>query len=191
MAVHFIRPILPELWATFLLALVALAAGVNLGWIDKNQATFRAFSWLKAGVGVACLVLAAFLVTSWAIQGPGVTWKPYSEKILQEAQRVGKPVIIDFYATWCAPCRELEEITFHDDSVVKQVESDFLMVKVDVTKGGNPLHERLLKEYDVRGVPTIVFLAPNGQERRELRLVDYLPPEQFLGLIAEAKKAGN
>ena len=54
------------------------------------------------------------------------------------------------------------------------------MVKVDVTKGGNPYHEELLKEYGVKGVPTIVFLDAEGQERTDLRLVDYLPANQFL-----------
>jgi thiol:disulfide interchange protein DsbD len=191
MAVHFIRPILPELWATFSLAAVALAAGVHLGWIDRNQANFRAFQWMKSGSGVACLVLATFLVTSWAMQGPGVTWKPYSEQTLHEAQKLKKPVIIDFYATWCAPCRELEGVTFHDASIVKEAESDFVMVKVDVTKGGNKPHERLLQEYGVKGVPTIVFLDPNGKERQDLRLMDYLPPDQFLGRMAELKKTGR
>jgi len=191
MAVHFLGPILPELWATFSLAVVALAAGLHLGWVDKNQAGFSAFRWLKAGVGVACLVLATFLITSWMMRGPGVAWKPYSEQTLQEAQNLKKPVIIDFYATWCTPCRELEDVTFHDASIVKEAESDFVMVKVDVTKGGNKLHERLLQEYGVKGVPTIVFLNANGQERRDLRLVDYIPANQFLGRMAELKKTGR
>jgi thiol:disulfide interchange protein DsbD len=188
MAVHFLRPILPELWATLSLAAVALAAGLHLGWIDQNQANFSAFRWLKAGVGVACLVLATFLVTSWSMRGPGIDWKPYSEQTLREAQNLKKPVIIDFYATWCTPCRELEDVTFHDASIVKEAESGFVMVKVNVTKAGNKLHERLLQEYSVKGVPTIVFLNASGQERRDLRLVDYIPPDQFLGRMAELKK---
>ena len=191
MAVHFIRPLLSEPWATFFVALVALATGVHLGWIDKTKTNFRAFPWLKTGVGVACLVLTTFLVTSWAMKGPGVAWRPYSQETLQEAQKLRKPVIIDFYATWCSPCRELEEVTFHDASVAKEAESDFVMVKVDVTKGGDKLHERLLQEYAVKGVPTIVFLDRYGKERRDLRLVDYLPPDQFLGRMAELKKTSR
>ena len=162
-----------------------------MGWIDKSQANFRAFPWLKGGTGVAGLVLATFFLTSLAMQGPGVSWKPYSEETLKEAQNLKKPVIIDFYATWCTPCRELEEVTFQDASVVKKAESDFVMVKVDLTKGGNPLHERLLQEYGIKGVPTIVFLDPSGKEKRDLRLVDFLPPDQFLGCMARVKKSGE
>jgi thiol:disulfide interchange protein DsbD len=191
MAAHFMRPILPGEWGIFLLALVALAAGVHLGWIDKNQASFRAFPWLKGGVGIACLVLATFLVTSWAMRGAGVAWKPFSEEILKEALGLKRPVIIDFYATWCTPCRELEDVTFHDAAVVKQAQTDFAMVKVDVTKGGNPVHERLLQQYHVKGVPTIVFLDAMGKEREDLRLVDFLPPDQFLGRMAEVVRGDN
>jgi thiol:disulfide interchange protein DsbD len=180
MAAHFIRPLLPGQGGTILIALVALAAGLHLGWIDKSQANFRAFPVLKSGAGIAGLVLATFLVASMAMRGPGVTWKPYTEETLKEAQTLKKPVIIDFYATWCTPCRELEEVTLHQPEVVQLAEKDFTMVKVDVTKGGNLYHEELLKKYNVKGVPTIVFLDVDGKERADLRLVDYLPPDKFL-----------
>ncbi len=187
MAGYFIRPLIPESWGIFLLSFISIFAGVHLGWLDKNKANFQAFSWIKIATGLACLVIATSLITSWVIRGPGVAWQPYSDQILTEAQKLRKPVIIDFYASWCAPCRELEERTFHNPSVVEQAEKDFIMIKVDLTRNGNPVHERLLKQYEVRGVPTVVFLDSNGKERQELRLVDYLPPDQFLNYMAALK----
>jgi thiol:disulfide interchange protein DsbD len=180
MAVHFIRPILPDMLKIALPVAVALAAGLHLGWIDKNEANFKAFPWLKIFTGTACLVLATFWITSWAMRGPGISWHSYSEQTLQEAKAQGKPVIIDFYADWCTPCREFEEVTFHQPDLVRLAEKDFVMVKVDVTKGGNPYHEELLQKYAIKGVPTIVFLDAAGRELPHLRLVDYLPPDQFL-----------
>jgi thiol:disulfide interchange protein DsbD len=191
MAAYFIRPILPKTIGIFLLAAVALAAGLHLGWISRVQASFRAFNWLKSAALVVGLVTAALLTSSWMMKGPGVTWQPYSDQLLSEARQLKKPVIIDFYADWCAPCRELDEITFHNSEIVKQAKRDFVMIKVDLTRKGNPVHEKLLHQYGIKGVPTVVFLDREGKEARDLRLVDFLPTDRFLIRMAEAQKTAS
>lgn len=184
MAVYFLRPVLPKLMGILIPAAVALTAGLHLGWIDKTRAGFRAFQWIKAAVGMAAMVMATTLIWNAFAQGPGVTWKPYSDQLLSDSRSANRPVIIDFSADWCSPCRELDEVTFHQPEVVRQAERHFTMIKVDVTQGGNPIHEQLLKQYDVRGVPTVVFLDGQGRELVDLRLVDFLPPDQFLSRMS-------
>jgi thiol:disulfide interchange protein DsbD len=179
MAAYFIGPLLPHGFRYLLLTAVALAGAVHLGWLERSQAGFKGFQWLRTLAALAGLVSATYLAGTWLLMGPGVNWNPYSTELLTRARQQGKPVIIDFYADWCAPCRQLEDITLHDKQVVELANQRFVMIKVDLTTKDEQLHPRLLSEYMVRGVPTVVFIDAKGQRRPGLRLVDFLPADQF------------
>lgn len=190
MAVYFIRPVLPKAAEIILPAMVALAAGLHLGWIDRTKANFRAFEWIKTVAGVTAMIITTFLLWNGYTQGPGVAWNVYSDQLLAESKGANKPVMIDFSADWCTPCREFDAVTLHHPDVVRQTERHFTMIKVDVTRSGNPVHDRLLKQFAVKGVPTVVFIDAQGQERFDLRIVDFMPPDQFLNHISGLINSG-
>jgi thioredoxin:protein disulfide reductase len=180
MAAYFIRPLLPKTVELLPLACVALAAGLHLGWLDRSPLSFRGFRWLRVGTAVAGLAIAAFLIGSSIATKPTLLWHAYSDTLQ-------KPVILDFTAEWCLPCRKLEKDTFSDPRVIEEAEDHFFMVKVDLTHVADPVNQRLLEEFGVKGVPTIVFLDSQGREVK--RLMGFLPPEKFLSFMASARKA--
>lgn len=180
MAVYFVKPLIP--WhdaGTCLLSLIGLAAAVHLGFTSGIGGNQKSFVRIKRVFGVLLIGLSVFLAASHVLRGPGVAWQAFSEDAYAKALTAGKPMIVDFYADWCTPCRELETKTFHDKVVVKESER-FSMIKVDLTREAGPSVTRFLRRHDVRGVPTVIFLDREGNEIRALRLVDYVPGGEFL-----------
>ena len=92
-----------------------------------------------------------------------------------------KPVLIDFYATWCASCNELDEITFKDETVLKKLEN-FTLLRVDVTKSSSD-DAQIMKKFGLIGPPAILFFHAGSDAQDELknaRLIGFYPPEKFL-----------
>ncbi len=76
--------------------------------------------------------------------------------------------MVDFYADWCGPCKELERGPFRDPEVVS-LSHDLLTLRADLTTRSKD-SDRLVAKYGIRGVPTVVFLGRDGKEQRDLRI---------------------
>ncbi len=95
-------------------------------------------------------------------------------KTFQELIQTDKPVLIDFFATWCGPCQQLSPIL----KQVKDVMGERISIlKIDVDK-----NEQLAAQYQVRGVPTMM-LFQNGKQL--WRQSGVLSKEQLIQIITE------
>lgn len=80
-------------------------------------------------------------------------------KILQRAKSQNKPIFIEFYTTWCAPCKWMQKDIFELDQVGKLFNDNFVNLKVDAEKGEGP---GLAAQFGVMGFPMLVYLDSNG-----------------------------
>ena len=206
MAVYFLRPLFPSpLLYSLSLGLTMFVAGLYLAWIEPSLSPGKTFRYVRtwagivffgaalaiAGAGIKDSVDAAVagkIEALGAVRGGGATgsiaWQSYSEDNLAEAGRAGKPVFIDSFADWCIPCRELDNRTFNQPEVIA-ASRDFVMLKADLTRRTDPV-EAFYRKYAVRGVPTLIFLKPDGTELTELRGTGFEAKGEFLEKMRRA-----
>jgi len=114
-----------------------------------------------------------------------ITWQHYDPSLLDQAKKENRPVLLDFTADWCIPCREMDQFTFRDATVIDATKP-FVMVKVDMTQFDSPEAEQLRKQFNVGGVPTFIFLDTQGNEVKDARVVGFLGAKDFLERIQRA-----
>ncbi len=80
--------------------------------------------------------------------------------ILDRAEKEKKPVFVDFYTTWCTPCKMMDKDVFTDGALAKYYNDNFISYKVDCEKGNG---KNLAMIYKVGNYPTLLFLDHKGE----------------------------
>ncbi len=190
-ALYFLRPLVPalrmfaspELW--FLgIAIATAVAGLLLGAIKLS---FHG-PWshrLRKGAGVALMVIGAYAAWDWWLTPKQrLPWIYDEVAAFERARAEGKGVMIDFAATWCIPCDELER-TFGDDDVYDAITQSFVPLKFDVTEDTDE-NSRLRAKYGAAALPSVVFLDTKGNVLA--RIKKYLEPGPMLRVVRPAVK---
>ncbi len=90
------------------------------------------------------------------------------------ASAAGKPVMLDFYADWCVSCKEMERYTFSDPEVITAL-GDFVLLQADVTANDDIDQALIHGHFGLPGPPSIMFYGRDGKERKNRRVVDFMP----------------
>lgn len=90
----------------------------------------------------------------------------------------GKKVMLDLYADWCVACKEFEKYTFPDTRVKAQLDK-MVVLQVDMTRN-SPENDELMKQFQILGLPTILFFDEHGKELTEKRVTGFMQAEPFL-----------
>lgn len=168
-------------WAPWVVAVVLSVGGVWLGFIDHSAGKAGAFKRFTQIAGGLALFAGVVMGTQMYMAAQRtLTWKIYTPEAVAASVAAGRPVMMDFSADWCAPCHELELVTFSDPAVVAEARK-FDRYKVDLTKYDAPESDASRKQYGITGVPTVVFLGADGKEIAEARVEGFMPPQSFIG----------
>ena len=184
MAIYFILPLLPDTIGSLLLPIYMIAAAVYFAVIDKSGLSIPGFSRSKVVLAMIVLALGIIMIKPVISDTPKMPWEEFSNEAVLEAISDKKPIIIDFYADWCNPCKELEHITFTDPEVQGALQ-DFIRLKVDVTIARDAT-DTIRDQFNIVGVPTIIFYDSTGKKRDDLRLNGFEKPDDFIRRLEAA-----
>lgn len=103
--------------------------------------------------------------------------------LLAEAKKTNKPFFVDFYTTWCGPCKLMAKKTFADAGVGKYSKGKFVAYQIDAEKGEGL---NLANQYKIRAYPTIVFFNAKGEKIGEE--IGYKDADNFLYVLEKYNK---
>jgi thiol:disulfide interchange protein len=104
-------------------------------------------------------------------------------QVLALAKTAHKKIFVDAYATWCGPCKQLQNTTFKDAKVAAYYNKNFINFKIDVEKGEGI---NLAQKWKIEGLPTLLFIDEKGKI-----IADHVGYVDGKGLLEFAKEVSG
>ena len=104
-----------------------------------------------------------------------INWYSYKQG-MSLAKKENKRVYLHFYTDWCNYCKEMDKTTFHNPSVIKLLNKDFVAIRVNTNK-----ETTVAGKYNIRPVPDNWFLSADGKKLRNF--LGYYEADQFVTVL--------
>ena len=210
LGIWMLERVAPAVFTMALWAALLIVSAVYMGAIDSLPQDASGWRKLWKGTGLLLLVYGIVLVIGLAsggrdvfhpLKGIGLSGNSSTEQVahlpfrqikgvdglktaLADASAQGKTVMLDFYADWCVSCKEMEVLTF-SDAGVQQALANTVLLQADVTPNDEK-DKNLYKHFGIIGPPSIMFFDKNGNERKNFRVVGFVPAEKFSAHVIKA-----
>ncbi|MDN3510185.1 MAG: protein-disulfide reductase DsbD [Candidatus Jettenia sp. CY-1] len=200
-ALYYVRFIISENIFIIILGLFLIITGVFSGGFDRLTNESTTFQRARKAFGLIAFIFGTyFLVGHLIIRGfilppfststsaqvettkEKIDWIFDEEKGLQQAKASNKMAMIDFWASWCAACIELDKLTYTNPEVIKELKT-LVNIKIDSTNTNDPRVKQLWNKYGIVGLPTVVFVNKDGTVLKDKTITGFVNAQEFLQIL--------
>ena len=176
--------------AFVLLGITAVRNAAAYDWTDRAY-RFGGALVLVLGLGLYSVGLAGASRSLLApLQRSGevgeIAWLRTEPEAIAQGKTQGKPVMLDFWATWCKACKELDAEVLRRPEVVTAARG-FVSAKIDCTKE-TPAVKALYRRYGIQGLPALIFVSASGAIRHDLTVTEPVPAADFVERMGKAQQ---
>ena len=120
---------------------------------------------MKKLLGIALHLIFFGAAAAISFGAEPIPWTNSFEEALSRAAKENKPIMIDFMAEWCPPCKAMDGSTFKKPSIIEKAKS-FIPVRIDVDKQKSiaQKYNALALAHGGIGIPNMLFLSPQGKK---------------------------
>jgi thioredoxin:protein disulfide reductase len=170
-------------------AIGAVALGIAIGAVHLSFHSAWSIR-LRKGAGVAIAAMGLFAVTNYVLT-PKVqhAWLHAEPEATRQAMAEGRPLVVDFMADWCLPCKEMEVQVFSNPDVGAELQN-FTLLKIDLTReDDDPSLAAIKSKYGVNTLPAVRIVGPGGQIVRRFDTIVDVPT--FLSGLSDGRRGAS
>lgn len=187
LALYTAQPLMSVELYEIIFPLFLVLGGAFLILVDRKAVNAATYTRIKYIIAIAAIIWGSMNLHFGEEQVTAsgkYEWQMIQTQALIDAsiaKSSDKPTIIDFYADWCAQCKELDKYTYVDPKII-ELSKKFNNIKVDLTKGDKEIESK----FKIQGLPVVAFIDKNGKEMEDLRVTGFLKPDEFIKIMEKA-----
>ncbi|WED43634.1 protein-disulfide reductase DsbD [Legionella cardiaca] len=196
MAIWMLGRVLAEETIRLLWAALLITSSISLGSLKTPTSKV---GYLFQGLGIVALVFGGIIAYSTVstelankasaaevIKSPFI--KVHNLAMIEEkllaAKKENKAVFLEFYATWCSDCQEMDTKVFNQPEVTRAM-SGLVNLKVDISDPDNPEVEKIKQAFAIYGTPTMLFFNAKGEPLKALNAVGFIDKDALISLLQQ------
>ncbi len=182
---EWIKPV-QGYWFKLFIGLLVISLPILILIVRNSSLILRKGVQLAPTILLGCALFAGIQWLSGGDISTKLDWLKDESTAYTEAQKTGRPILIDGWADWCIACKDMDKTTFQDPEVISLLQDEWVIVKLDMTQNTDA-DMALAEKYGMPGLPTLVLVPADGDLSRSRTLTGYVGAKRLLDELRSFK----